>query len=52
MPIGWRRDGDSGPAVMCLVQEGLTTYLRLEGLAFRVEREVDGRRVGTGPFIL
>ena len=28
------------------------TYLRLEGLSIRVERQVDGKPVGTGPFVL
>ena len=28
------------------------TYLRLDGLSLRVEREVDGTSVGTGPFVL
>ena len=28
------------------------TYLRLEGLSERVERQVDGMPVGTGPFVL
>ena len=27
-------------------------YLQLDGLALRVEREVDGKPIGTGPFIL